>query len=65
MEMHVLPQKIVFDLAAKAGCVPLEVQPDHCVGMARWISNTFIFGKSATRRESAGAEHGAAATARL
>jgi glycosyltransferase involved in cell wall biosynthesis/Tfp pilus assembly protein PilF/SAM-dependent methyltransferase len=45
MEMHVLPQSVIFDLAAKAGCVPLEVQPDHCTGLAHWISNTCVFAK--------------------
>jgi hypothetical protein len=46
MEMHVLPQSVIFDLAAKAGCVPLEIQPDHCAGLPHWISNTCVFAKS-------------------
>lgn len=45
MEMHVLPQSAVFALAAKAGCVPLEVEPDSCTGIPDWISNTFVFVK--------------------
>jgi SAM-dependent methyltransferase len=45
MEMHVLPQSAVFDLAARAGCIPLEVEPDACAGMPDWISNTFVFAK--------------------
>jgi 2-polyprenyl-3-methyl-5-hydroxy-6-metoxy-1,4-benzoquinol methylase len=45
MEMHVLPQSVIFDLAAKAGCVALEVQPDHCTGLRHWISNTCVFAK--------------------
>jgi hypothetical protein len=45
LEMHVLPQSAVFGLAAAAGVVPLEVQPDHCTGIPHGISNTFIFAK--------------------
>jgi 2-polyprenyl-3-methyl-5-hydroxy-6-metoxy-1,4-benzoquinol methylase len=45
MELHVLPQSVIFDLAAKAGCVPLEIQPDHCTGLPHWISNTCVFAK--------------------
>lgn len=45
MEMHVLPQSAVFDLAARAGVVPLEVEPDACTGTPDWISNTFVFAK--------------------
>jgi len=47
MEMHVLPQAKIFDLAAKSGCVPLEVQPDGWTGIADGISNTFLFAKPA------------------
>ena len=45
MELHVLPQWKVFDLAEKAGCKTLEVQPDSFVkvGVPHWISNTFLF----------------------
>ena len=45
MEMHVVPQSVVFGLAARAGCVPVEVQPDGCAGMPYWVSNTFLFAK--------------------
>lgn len=45
MEMHVVPQSVVFDLATQAGCVPIEVQPDGCAGMPYWVSNTFLFAK--------------------
>lgn len=48
MEMHVLPQSAVFALAAKAGCVPLEVEPDVCIGMPDWISNIFVLAKPET-----------------
>lgn len=42
MEMHLLPQPAIFTRAAAAGCRPLEIQPDHCVGMPSWLSNTFV-----------------------
>jgi SAM-dependent methyltransferase len=45
MEMHAVPQSAVFALAAAAGCVPIEVQPDGCAGMPYWMSNTFLFAK--------------------
>ena len=45
MEMHVVPQRLVFALATRAGCVPIEVQPDGCAGMPYWVSNTFLFAK--------------------
>ena len=45
MEMHVLPQSQIFGLATRAGCVPIEVQPDGCAGMPYWVSNTFLFAK--------------------
>jgi SAM-dependent methyltransferase len=47
MEMHVLPQAVIFDLAAKFGCRPLEVQPDKLAGLPNYISNTFLFTKPA------------------
>lgn len=47
MEMHVVPQSTVFELATQAGCVPIEVQPDGCAGMPYWVSNTFLFVKPA------------------
>ena len=42
MEMHVLPQAVIFASMLRAGCVPLEVQPDGCTGIAKGISNTFL-----------------------
>jgi SAM-dependent methyltransferase len=48
MEMHVVPQSVVFELATRAGCVPIEVQPDGCAGMPYWVSNTFLFAKPGT-----------------
>ncbi|MGH7052513.1 MAG: methyltransferase domain-containing protein [Stellaceae bacterium] len=48
MEMHVLPQSAIFALAARAGVVPLEVEPDACTGIPDWLSNTFVFAKPGT-----------------
>jgi SAM-dependent methyltransferase len=42
MEMHVVPQSVVFGLASRAGCLPSEVQPDSLTGLADWVSNTFL-----------------------
>jgi 2-polyprenyl-3-methyl-5-hydroxy-6-metoxy-1,4-benzoquinol methylase len=45
MEMHLVPQDVVFAVAASAGCVPMEVQPDGYTGIRQGISNTFLFVK--------------------
>jgi SAM-dependent methyltransferase len=45
IEMHCLPQPVVFKLAAQAGCIPLEVREDLAMGYP-WISNIFVFRKS-------------------
>ena len=46
MEIHALPQAVVFALAAEAGCVPLEVREDGLVWPPTLcLSNTFIFVK--------------------
>lgn len=42
LEMHVLPQKVVFDLLHRHGFVPIEVMRDHLVSQADYISNTFV-----------------------
>jgi SAM-dependent methyltransferase len=42
MEMHCLPQSLVFRLIAQAGCIPLEVREDDSAGDQRYISNLFI-----------------------
>jgi SAM-dependent methyltransferase len=65
MEMHVVPQGVVFGLAAQAGCVPIEVQPDGCAGMPYWVSNTFLFAKPAAADRSNGIFAGRGAGARL
>jgi SAM-dependent methyltransferase len=45
IEMHVLPQPAVFQIAREAGCRPLEVREDASVGVKGWVSNTFVFTK--------------------
>ncbi len=45
IEVHCLPQEIVFKLASDAGCTPLEVREDLAMGYP-WISNVFVFRKS-------------------
>jgi hypothetical protein len=46
IEVHCLPQSVVFRLAAEAGCVPLEVREDTAMGPpSHWLSNSFVFAK--------------------
>jgi SAM-dependent methyltransferase len=45
IEMHVIPQRAVFDLAGAENCSVLEVEPDRCVGTPGWLSNTFLVRK--------------------
>jgi len=47
IEMHVLPQPVVLRLITEAGCVPLEVIEDGSIGLANWLSNTFVVHKPA------------------
>jgi hypothetical protein len=47
IEMHVLPQPVVFAIAEAAGCVAVEVLEDGSIGVANWYSNTFVFRKPA------------------
>jgi SAM-dependent methyltransferase len=49
MEMHVLPQSAIFEIAQTCGCVPLEVLEDEATGMPRWHSSSFAFAKPAKR----------------
>jgi len=45
IEVHCLPQQIVFQLAQEAGCLCLEVTPDN--GMPPpWASDVFVFHKT-------------------
>jgi hypothetical protein len=43
MEMHVLPQRHVFDIARKNQCLVLEVQADNMIGTMEGVSTTFLF----------------------
>ena len=45
MEMHVLPQPVVFNILDSCGCVPLEVSRDHLVTTVDFVSTTFVFQK--------------------
>lgn len=45
MEMHVLPQNVVFDIAASRDCKVLEVREDGYTGDISGISNTFFLQK--------------------
>jgi SAM-dependent methyltransferase len=44
IEVHCLPQEVVFQLAAQAGCSVLEVREDTAMQYP-WLSNTFVFRK--------------------
>jgi SAM-dependent methyltransferase len=44
IEVHCLPQSVVFQLAQDAGCVPVDVRQDDAMSYP-WISNTFVFRK--------------------
>jgi SAM-dependent methyltransferase len=46
IEMHILPQTAVFQIAREADCYPLEVREDSATGLgAAWVSNTFVMRK--------------------
>lgn len=46
IEVHCLPQAVVYRLANEAGCVPLETREDAAMGPpSHWLSNTFILAK--------------------
>lgn len=48
IEMHVLPQPVVFRIAHEAGCEPLEVLEDMSAGPSSgWNSTTFVLRKGA------------------
>jgi len=46
MEMHVLPQSYVFEIARRNGCEPVEVNPDNMAASLDYISTTFLLRKS-------------------
>jgi SAM-dependent methyltransferase len=46
IEMHVIPQDVIFQLARENGCVLLEVVEDGASGPSnKWRSNTFVLQK--------------------
>jgi SAM-dependent methyltransferase len=45
MEMHVLPQRHIFDIAAEEGCRTVEVCTDNYAGGPGLISNTLLIQK--------------------
>ena len=46
IEVHCLPQSVVFQLVHEAGCVPLEVREDTAMGPpSAWLSNNFVVHK--------------------
>jgi SAM-dependent methyltransferase len=46
IEVHCLPQSVIFSLAHEAKCMALEVREDGAMGPpSHWLSNTFIFRK--------------------
>ncbi|WP_159718943.1 class I SAM-dependent methyltransferase [Geminicoccus flavidas] len=48
MEMHCVPQRVIFELAARNDLRLIEVQPDNMTGAPQiWVSNTFLIQKPA------------------
>jgi SAM-dependent methyltransferase len=45
MEMHLLPQYILFDVLQQSGCKLLECWEDFCTGDHQTISNSILVGK--------------------
>ncbi|MEQ1671561.1 MAG: class I SAM-dependent methyltransferase [Hyphomicrobium sp.] len=45
MEMHILPQPVIFELLSKHNCIPREVIRDHLVTTMDFVSTTFAFQK--------------------
>jgi hypothetical protein len=53
MEIHFVPQRVVFDIARRHGLDVIEVQPDDWLGNSiHWISTTFLFRKPYPDRPS-------------
>ena len=42
LEMHCIPQAVVFEAISKANCQVLEVREDDSVGKLVWVSNIFV-----------------------
>jgi SAM-dependent methyltransferase len=47
MEMHVLPQAVVWRIASDAGCQVLDVREDNWTGMPSFVSNSILLSKRA------------------
>jgi len=45
MEMHMLPQDVIFELIASLDCRVVEVQPDSMTGSPEFVSTTFLVRK--------------------
>ena len=45
IEVHCLPQHVIFQLAHQAGCIPLEVREDSAMDPPAWESHVFAFRK--------------------
>jgi SAM-dependent methyltransferase len=46
IEMHILPQNVIFQIAKENNCFPLEVVEDDATGYpTAWLSNTFVMRK--------------------
>jgi SAM-dependent methyltransferase len=46
MEMHPLPQRVLFDIIERCGCRLLEIREDDAIGHGPTVSNTIFLGKS-------------------
>jgi SAM-dependent methyltransferase len=46
IEVHCLPQPVIFRLAQQAGCIPLEVRGDYAMSPPHWASHLFVFRKT-------------------
>lgn len=46
IEVHCLPQRLIFHLAHQAGCVPVEVRNDYAMAPPAWASYLFVFRKA-------------------
>ena len=51
MEMHVLPQHMLFKLFAEHNCQVLDVREDEMTGSGEFLSNTFLVQKSGLLQE--------------
>lgn len=47
MQMHCLPQQVIFTIISEEGCIPLEVREDNSTGAYdKFISNTIVVKKN-------------------